>query len=74
VSASSALPARDDKPVPSASTSTVPNDALPITFKVNLPSGWIAGFATAILLAQADDSALQQHHTHTTPDECGLVS
>jgi hypothetical protein len=62
VSASKALPTRDDKPVPSASTSTVPNDALPITFKVNLLSGWVAGFATAILPAQADDPALQRRH------------
>jgi len=36
------------------------NDALPITFKVNLPSGWIAGFATAILPAQADVSAVRR--------------
>ncbi len=44
VNASSAVPARDDKPMPSATTSSVPNVAFPITFKVNLLSGWIAGF------------------------------
>ena len=62
VSASSTVPARDDKPVPSATTSTVPNVALLVTFKVNLLGGWIVGFATSILPAQADNSALPRHH------------
>ena len=34
VNASSAVPAREDNPVASARTSTVPNDKRPITFKV----------------------------------------
>jgi hypothetical protein len=74
VSASSAIPAREDKPVPSAATSTVPNVASSITFTVNLLSGWIAGVATAILPAQADASAHPQHRppSPATPDECGL--
>ena len=41
VSASSTVPARDDRPLPSATTSTVLNDALLVTFKVNLLDGWI---------------------------------
>ncbi len=45
-SASSALPAREDRPLLCAATSTVPNVALPITLKANLLSGWIAWFAT----------------------------
>ena len=63
VSASNAVPARDERPLPSATTSTVLKDALLVTFKVNLLDGWIAGLATAILPAQADDSALPRHHT-----------
>jgi hypothetical protein len=58
--------------VPSASTSTVLNDALPITFKVNLLSGWIAGFATAILPAQADVQPFETPAPRTVTDECGL--
>ena len=63
MSASSAVPAREDNPGPSAATFTVLNVALPVTFKVNLLSGWIAGFVTAILPAQADVSALPRHYT-----------
>jgi hypothetical protein len=62
VNASNAVPARDDKPLPSATTPTVLKDAFLVTFKVNLPDGWIAWFATAILPAQADDSTLPQPH------------
>jgi hypothetical protein len=51
-----AVPARDDKPVPSARTSTVLTLQRPITFKVNLLSGGIDDIDTAILPAQADDS------------------
>src|ERR1035437_1094999 len=61
VSASSTVPARDDRPLPSATTSTVLKDALLVTFKMNLLDGWIAWFATATLPAQADDSALPRH-------------
>src|SRR5665213_1785757 len=32
-------------------------------FKGRLPSGWVAGRATVILPAQADDSALLHHHS-----------
>jgi chromate transporter len=53
--ASSAVPARENKPLPSATTSTVPNDALPITFKVNLLSGWSAGLHSSPLLAAVTD-------------------
>jgi hypothetical protein len=60
VSASSAVPAREDRPLPSASTSTVLNEAFPITFKVNLLSGRIAGLVTAILPAHADVPALRR--------------
>ena len=41
VSASNVVPARDERPVPSAHTSTVLTLQRPITLKVNLPSGGI---------------------------------
>src|SRR5205807_2058572 len=55
-SASSEVPAREHKPLASALTSTVLTLQRPITFKVNLLSGGIAGVNTAILPAQADVS------------------
>ena len=55
-SANNEVPARDDKPVPSALTSTVLTLQRPITFTVNLLSGGIDELATRILPAQADVS------------------
>ena len=73
VNASSTVPAREDNPVPSATTSTVPKDVLLLTFKVNLLDGWIAGLVTAILPAQADVPALPHHPARSATGECGLV-
>ncbi len=63
MSASSAVPARDDKPVPSALTSTVSIVERPITFKVNLLAGGLLVLTTAILPARADVSDHPQHPT-----------
>jgi hypothetical protein len=58
--------------VPSATTPTVLNAALPIAFKVSLLSGWIAGFATAILPAQADVPSLSPTQPQPPDDESKL--
>src|SRR5664279_4063619 len=63
VSASSAVPTRDESPVPSAATSSVLTVVILVTFKVHLLSGRVAGLVTAILPAQADDSAHPHHHS-----------
>jgi hypothetical protein len=64
VRASRAVPAREERPIPSAATPTVLNELRPITFKVNLLSGWVAGLVTAILPAQADVSGLSTDLLH----------
>jgi hypothetical protein len=55
-SGNSAVPARDESPLPSARTSTFRMPVRPITFKVNLLSGRAVASTTTTLPAQADVS------------------